>query len=155
MTLLKWVWAEDDQGHISPGAIYYALRVVMLILSFVLGDWAVYELVHSPRHRRQAVVLVASSYVTWTYQSHTFSNSIETILVAWSLVLLERIACEKVGSSAGVFALANADSLQNRSSVLSCGILSFIVIFGIFNRITFPAFLLIPGLPLLPHFLSR
>lgn len=63
----------------------------------MLEDWAIYELVQSPRHRSQAVILVASSYVTWTYQSHTFSNSFETLLVAWSLVLIERIAREKVG----------------------------------------------------------
>ncbi|ERF70072.1 hypothetical protein EPUS_00259 [Endocarpon pusillum Z07020] len=138
MTLLKWVWAQDDQQNLSPKAIYYLLRVVMFILSFVLEDWAIYELVHAPRHRRQAVILVASSYVTWTYQSHTFSNSIETLLVTWSLVLIERIVREK-----------------NSSSMLTCSILSLIIVFGIFNRITFPAFILIPGLQLLPHFLAR
>lgn len=68
----------------------------MFTLTFVLEDWAIYELVHSPRRRRQAVILVASAYPTWTYQSHTFSNSIETLLVAWSLVLIERIVREKV-----------------------------------------------------------
>lgn len=62
----------------------------MFALSFVLEDWAIHELVQSPRHRRVAVLLVASSYVTWTYQTHTFSNAIETIVVAWSLVLIER-----------------------------------------------------------------
>jgi phosphatidylinositol glycan class Z len=70
----------------------------MFILSFVLEDWAIFELVHSPRHRRTAVALVASSYVTWTFQTHTFSNSLETLLVAWSLVLIDRITVEKVGS---------------------------------------------------------
>jgi GPI mannosyltransferase 4 len=97
MTLLRWIWAEDDRGNVAPEAIYYALRVVMFTLSFVLEDWAIHELVHSPRHRRQAIILVASSYVTWTYQSHTFSNSTETPLVLWSLVLIERIVREKVG----------------------------------------------------------
>jgi GPI mannosyltransferase 4 len=109
MTLLKWIWVEDGGGGVAPKVIYYTLRVVMFILSFVLEDWAIYELVHSPRHRRQAVILVASSYVTWAYQSHTFSNSIETLLVAWSLVLIERIVHEKVGSSLGIYAPANAN----------------------------------------------
>lgn len=127
----------------------------MFILSFVLEDWAIHELLHSLRHRRQAVILVASSYVTWTYQSHTFSNSIETLLVAWSLVLIERIVREKVGFGTCFPILTMTKYLQNRSSVLSCGILSFIIVFGVFNRITFPAFILIPGLQLLPHFLSR
>lgn len=63
----------------------------MFLLSFVLEDWAVHELVPLPRHRRAAVVLVASSYVTWTHQTHTFSNSLETLLVAWGLVLINRI----------------------------------------------------------------
>ena len=97
MTLLKWMWAEDDTGLVSPEAIYYALRMVMFILSFVIEDWAIHEMVQSPLRRSQAVALVASSYVTWTFQSHTFSNSIETLLVAWSLVLIERIVREKVG----------------------------------------------------------
>ncbi len=97
MTLLKWIWAQDDQRNVSPKVIYYSLRVVMFILSFVLEDWAIYELVHAPRHRWQAIILAASSYVTWTYQSHTFSNSLETLLVLWSLVLIERIIREKVG----------------------------------------------------------
>jgi GPI mannosyltransferase 4 len=99
MTILTWVWAEDAKGTVSPDAIYYALRVVMFILSFVLEDWAIFELVHSPKHRNMAAALVASSYVTWTYQTHTFSNSLETLLVAWSLVLIDRITHEKVGST--------------------------------------------------------
>jgi len=99
MTLLHWVWTQDADGAVAPSTIYYVLRVVMFILSFVLEDWAIHELVHSPRHRRQAVILVASSYVTWTYQTHTFSNSIETLLVLWSLVLIERITSEKVSEA--------------------------------------------------------
>ena len=97
MTLLKWFWTEGVDGAATPPQlIFYVLRAGMFILSFVLEDWAVYELVPSSRHRRQAVVLVASSYVTWTYQTHTFSNSVETLLVAWSLVLIQRIVENKV-----------------------------------------------------------
>jgi phosphatidylinositol glycan class Z len=68
----------------------------MFTLSFVLEDWALQELVQSPRQRRVAIMLVASSYVTWTYQSHTFSNSIETLVVLWSLALIQRIIEDKV-----------------------------------------------------------
>ena len=76
--------------------IYYTLRLLMFILSFVLEDWAVHELLHVPRQRKLAAVLVASSYVTWTYQTHTFSNSVETLTVAWSLVMIQRILENKV-----------------------------------------------------------
>ena len=97
MTILTWIWAADSKGTVSPEAIYYALRMVMFILSLVIEDWAIYELVHSLHDRKIAVGLVASSYVTWTFQTHTFSNSLETLLVAWSLVLIDRIVHNKVG----------------------------------------------------------
>lgn len=97
MLLLKWLWiGNGHDGDIPPIAVFWTLRVLMFAVSFVLEDWALHELVQSPRHRRIAVMLVASSYVTWTYQTHTFSNSIETLAVAWSLVLIQRIVENKV-----------------------------------------------------------
>ncbi|KAK5664148.1 hypothetical protein OQA88_363 [Cercophora sp. LCS_1] len=136
MLLLRWLWiGNGNDGEIPPIAVFWALRVLMFIISFVLEDWAIYELVQSTRHRRVAVLLVASSYVTWTYQTHTFSNSVETLVVAWCLVLIERIV----------------ESPQ-RSSFLASTVLGFVAVFGVFNRITFPAFLLIPGLRLLPYY---
>lgn len=68
----------------------------MFVVNFVLEDWALHELVQSPRHRRLAIVLVASSYVTWSYQTHTFSNSVETMIVLWVLVMIQRLLEKKV-----------------------------------------------------------
>ncbi|CAL3965829.1 hypothetical protein PZA11_002674 [Diplocarpon coronariae] len=139
MLLLRWLWVgHGNYGEIPPIAVFWTLRVLMFALSFVLEDWALQELVQSPRHRRVAVLLVASSYVTWTYQTHTFSNSIETLALAWCLVLIHRIVESK-----------------QRSSAFAAAILAFVAVFGIFNRITFPAFLIIPGLRLIPHFIKR
>ncbi len=47
-------------------------------------------MVHEPV-RLQALLLVASSYVMHTYQLRPFSNSIEAILVALSLVLVRNL----------------------------------------------------------------
>ncbi|RVX69804.1 hypothetical protein B0A52_06449 [Exophiala mesophila] len=138
MTLLKWLWAEEEDGLVDPAVIYYTLRLVMFVLSFVLEDWAIHELVRSPSHRRSALLLVTSSYVTWTFQTHTFSNSVETLLVLWSLILIERIVSE-----------------DKRSAITASVVLGFLIVFGTFNRVTFPAFIVIPGIQLLPHFLNR
>jgi GPI mannosyltransferase 4 len=91
MVVLRWLWTGLGYDNVPPKVIFYTLRGIMFIMSFVLEDWAIHELVHSPRHRMVAITLIASSYVTWTYQTHTFSNSIETIVVLWSLVLIQRI----------------------------------------------------------------
>ncbi|KAH7074793.1 Alg9-like mannosyltransferase family-domain-containing protein [Paraphoma chrysanthemicola] len=134
MYTLRWL-SEGFGYEVSPSVVYWTLRVLMLTLSVVMEDWAVHELVESPRARRVAVPLVASSYVTWTFQTHTFSNSLETLLVSWSLVLVQRIVQDK-----------------KRSGILASSILGAMVVVGVFNRITFPAFLLLPALSLLPHF---
>ncbi|EPE09621.1 gpi mannosyltransferase 4 [Ophiostoma piceae UAMH 11346] len=139
MFLLRWLWiGNGGDGEIPPHVVFWVLRVLMFIMNFVLLDWAIYELVPAKRHRQTAVLLVASSYVTWTYQTHTFSNSVETLVVAWSLVLIERIVAGR-----------------DRSSFLAPTVLGIVVVFGIFNRITFPAFLIIPGIRLLPYFLKK
>ncbi len=92
MLLLHWIWAgAKDTGVVPPDVVFWTLRVLMFVLSFVLEDWAIHELVPSPRHRRWVMLLVASSYVTWTFQTHTFSNAVETLLVAWCLVLMQRL----------------------------------------------------------------
>ncbi|KAL0473031.1 GPI mannosyltransferase [Neurospora intermedia] len=136
MLLLRWLWiGNGNDGEIPPIAVFWTLRVLMFAISFVLEDWAIHELIPSPRHRRVAVLIVASSYVTWTFQTHTFSNSVETLVVAWCLVLIQRIV-----------------ENPNRSSFLASAVLGFVAVFGVFNRITFPAFVLIPGLQLLKYY---
>jgi phosphatidylinositol glycan class Z len=45
-----------------------------------------------------------------------------------------------------------ANAVQKRSGVLASSLLGFLVVAGVFNRITFPAFLVVPSLSLLPHF---
>ena len=101
MYILRWLWEGFGYDEVAPSVVYWTLRVLMLALSVVLEDWAIQELVQSPRARSVAVPLVASSYVTWTFQTHTFSNSLETLLVSWSLVLIQRIVEDKVCSERG------------------------------------------------------
>ncbi|KAK5167374.1 alpha 1,2 mannosyltransferase [Saxophila tyrrhenica] len=138
LTLLKWIWEGLGYGNVQPMLAFYALRIFMFILSFVLEDWALHELIPSPRDRTRAIALVASSYVTWTFQMHTFSNSIETLLVLWCIVLMRRIR----------------EHPESTMASACCG-LAFMGVLGVFNRITFPAFILVPALQLIPHLFTR
>ncbi|KAG9995929.1 GPI mannosyltransferase 4, partial [Aureobasidium melanogenum] len=138
LTLLKWICDGIGYHNISPATVYYTLRALMFVLSFVLEDWALDELIHVPKERRVAQMLVASSYVTWTFQNHTFSNSVETLIVLWCLVLINRIKEDK-----------------SHTRVLPSALLAFLCVLGTFNRITFPPFIMIPLLQLIPHFRHR
>lgn len=100
LTCLKWLWGEFSDGDTPPPEIVYrVVRGTFFLMTFVLEDWAVLEIAPSHRRKRQAMLLVASSYVTWVYQSHSFSNSSETLLVLWALVLMRRIRDNKVSSN--------------------------------------------------------
>jgi phosphatidylinositol glycan class Z len=138
LTILKWLWEGLGYGEVPPTVAFYTLRLMMFLLSFVLQDWAVHELIPASRDRRVAITLIASSYVTWTFQTHTFSNSIETLVVLWCLVLINRIRDDK-------------DHVQ----IGACIALAFLGVLGVFNRITFPAFLVVPSIQLVPHILHK
>ncbi|KAK6330716.1 alpha 1,2 mannosyltransferase [Orbilia javanica] len=131
MTLLQWI----GNGHPSPTMVFYATRALFYFFSMVYEDWALLEL-GSATVPNGGLLLTASSWVTWSIQTRTFSNSVETVVLLWSLVFLRRIVDAK------------APSIRN------CVVLGLFTVFGTFNRITFPAFLILPGLSLLRHFLA-
>ncbi|GAB7362381.1 hypothetical protein MBLNU230_g2706t1 [Neophaeotheca triangularis] len=139
ITVLKWIWEGlGYEGTVPPIVAFYVLRFYMFVLSFVLEDWALHELIPDRREWRQAALLVSSSYVTWTFQTHTFSNSIETLIVLWALVLIARLRDD-----------------EQHTQVTACIVLAFLMVLGVFNRITFPVYLVLPVLDLIPHLLSK
>jgi phosphatidylinositol glycan class Z len=48
--------------------------------------------------------------------------------------------------------MIEADSRQEHSGAFACGVLAFLVTLGVFNRITFPAYIIVPAFQLLRHF---
>lgn len=128
MLLLRWLWiGNGNDGEITPIVVFWTLRVLMFLISFVLEDWALHELIPSPRHRRVAVLLVASSYVTWTYQTHTFSNSVETLVVAWSMVLIQRIVDTRVSTIPALSAAASNMHILTRGAPMIATVLSLVL----------------------------
>jgi len=112
--------------------------MVAILSTFFLTrlDWAVYRLAKES-HRRSALLLYSSSYVTWTFQTHTFSNSIESVLVSCSLVTILIFKHTRTIVSQSAFALGVLGSL------------------GVFFRITFPAFLFPAVVSCIPDLLRR
>ncbi|EWC47795.1 hypothetical protein DRE_02995 [Drechslerella stenobrocha 248] len=131
MTVLQWIANADP----SPMVLFYAVRLLFYFFSMVYEDWALLEL-GSATMPSVGLLLTASSWVTWSIQTRSFSNSVETVVLLWSLVFMQRIVASK-GPSV-------------RNSIM----LAVFVVFGTFNRITFPAFLFIPGISLLRHFVK-
>jgi phosphatidylinositol glycan class Z len=140
MTLTKWILEGLGYGPpwLTPKVYFYGIRLLMFNLSFVLGDWAIHELIARPHDRRVAIIAVSSSFVTWTFQTHTFSNSIESLVVLWTIVLAVRLRDHR-----------------RRISARSCVVLAFLLVLGVFNRITFPAFVILPLVQVIPSLLAQ
>ncbi|EJF59887.1 hypothetical protein DICSQDRAFT_181664 [Dichomitus squalens LYAD-421 SS1] len=124
----KMVEALSRGGPPSPRAVFAAERLSLLSLSFLL-DYAIYHLIH-PSSRPFALVLLGSSYVMHTYQVRPFSNSIESILVALSLLLLRKLLLDE------------STRTPTKTGSGSLALLAFVTVSGLFTRITFVAFFL-------------
>jgi GPI mannosyltransferase 4 len=136
MSFLKILF-ESRLKSVDPITVFYALRVVFAVGTWTLSDMAIDRLSATKQDRIKGLLFVATSYVTWTYQSHTFSNSVETVVLLWCLVIIYELTVKR----------SNAMS-RHWDTALLAGL----IVFGIFNRVTFPAFLILPGFHLLKHF---
>lgn len=138
MTFIQALLGE--MRTVDPITVFYALRITFALGTWILGDMAIDRLSRSKQDRIKGLVFAATSYVTWTFQSHTFSNSIETIVLMWCLVIIHEFKYSKISVIGKHFDSA---------------LLAILITFGIFNRVTFPAFLVLPSIYLLEFFVKN
>lgn len=126
-------------GHSSdPLHVLYGFHVILALLTWILEDMAVDRLSRSHNDKLRALMFVSTSYVTWTWQARTLSNSLETILVLWYLVIIHEL---------------DKGSIVDRS--WDCFLLGAIASMGMWNRPTFIAFVALPSLLALGRFFLR
>ncbi|AAS53766.2 AFR395Cp [Eremothecium gossypii ATCC 10895] len=118
----------------GPRVVLGLLRIQGYFLYVSLTRVAV-ELVGRTKLRRSmAAFLLSTTYVVGAFQSHTFSNSIETLLAVAAVGLLEVVI---------------ADGRAGHRHVRISGVLGFLIALGLFNRVTFAGYL---GLPCIVAF---
>lgn len=123
--LIKWLGLE-----LTPLQIWYLVRLQNTILGWLITDACIYKLMPTKPERIKAVLFILTSYITLTYQSHLFSNSVETILLLMCVTLIDDLR------------YCTNHKLESKLNLFYLGIISSI---GIFNRVTFPAFLVLPS----------
>ena len=92
--------------------------------------------VTSKPERIKAIFFTLTSYITLVYQNHLFSNSIETLLLLVTILLIDDLRYVQESKDQDV------QNLNKNKNLFYTGVL---ISLGIFNRITFPAFLILPG----------
>lgn len=124
-------------------------------------DWSIVNMARQIRRSPSiALLLVASSYVTLAYHTHPFSNTVETLVLALSAVVLGKIIQQHEASTtlpsttlsktttsfhpsstSASSALPSAGSYQPRPSPIHLTfLLGVLFAIGTFTRITFAVF---------------
>lgn len=116
---------------LDPLKIWYLVRLQLVILNWVVTDLCLYHLLPTKPERVKATFFTLTSYITLVYQSHCFSNSIETPLVLLVVLLINDLR----------FDTETGKSTCDYKRLFFMGALISV---GIFNRITFPAFIIFP-----------
>lgn len=81
----------------NPISILYLMRLQNYLMIILCGNYIIPKLIRGDTKAVQSIkkFLFLTSYVTWTYQTHTFSNSVETLILMKTLTVMESIADEK------------------------------------------------------------
>lgn len=137
------IWFGTKVG-LDPFQIYLLVRIQLTIVSWIITDWCLYRLAPLKHERIKATLFTMTSYLTLVHQTHTFSNSMETCLLLPTLYIVNDIRSYLERNTPG----------QSYSVVKLCA-LGALISLGVFNRITFPAWILIPSFFLLKFFLKH
>ncbi|CAG8471555.1 3280_t:CDS:10 [Acaulospora morrowiae] len=148
-TLNAWDPRFDFSDVISSRSIFLTERLSFFCLSFVI-DYTAYTIANSyyPRNTFRSLLVFASSYVLLIFHTRSFSNAVESIILALCIVVYVK------GSTPSV---PHKRKQDDRSSVPErfCSTYAFILgslaALGCFTRITFILYAFPLGLAFLHH----
>lgn len=125
---------------ISPKGIWYLARLQLIVFSWITTDMCLYRILPTKPERIKATFFTLTSYISLVFQSHCFSNSLETPLLLICLYIISDFR----------FDLEVRDvKVRDSKKLFYLGVLLAV---GIFNRITFVGFLIAPSWFLLKYF---
>ncbi|KAI3404729.2 SMP3 [Candida oxycetoniae] len=137
--LVKYLGLE-----LTPIQIWYLLRLQMCILSWLVTDLCLYWMLPSKQERIKAIFFTSTSFVTLVFQNHLFSNSVETLVVLVAIYIIDDLRF-----------IQESKSLLHVDKSKSIFLLGAVLSFGVFTRVTFPAFLLFPSWYLITYLASH
>lgn len=122
--------------QLSPVVIWYLVRLQFMVVTWIVTDICLFKMLPTKQERTKAIFFVLTSYVTHVYQSHTFSNSVETWLVMVVILTIDSLRYNQE---------SNRPELTSRSEHTHMFTIGLIIAIGIFNRVTMPAFIIFPS----------
>lgn len=121
--------------QLLPLQTWYLARLELMAISWIVTDWCLYRMLPTKQERIKSIFFCLTSYISLVFQSHTFSNSMETVLVVLCVYMINELR----------FLLHLLEATYKKSEILVLGLaIGACFSLGIFNRVTFPAFFIFP-----------
>ena len=121
------VWHSQDVK-----TLFLFIRLQNFTISFFTSMFLKSYIMPTPiKERSKMNLYLITSYVAWTFQKHSFSNSIETVILLMTIATF-------------AFQLQSAEKSHYMITIVQ----GLLITLGIFNRMTFPAFILFPSIKL-------
>ncbi|KAF9102402.1 hypothetical protein BGX29_004632 [Mortierella sp. GBA35] len=119
MLLKAWVGTDPDH-FVTSRSLFITQRLAFVLISLII-DWSIVKMARQIRRSPSiALLLVSTSYVTLAYHTHPFSNTVETLLLALSAVVLGKIIQEHdVSTTVSPTASAKAASTAHMGPYIS------------------------------------
>lgn len=130
------VMALASKFGLLPIQMWYLARLQLMVVSWIITDWCLYRMLPTKQERIKAIFFTLTSYVSLVYQCHTFSNSVETVLVVLTVYMLNELRF--------LSTVSDKDYQFREVATLGLGI-GICGAVGVFNRVTFPAFFVFPA----------
>lgn len=110
-----------------PVQTWYVVRLQFALVLWLVTDWCLHRMLPTKQERFKAVFFVATSYVSLVHQLHCFSNSIETVYVVVAVYVINELR-------------SGAPHVRRLGAVLGT-----VAALGLFNRVTFPVYCVLPA----------
>ncbi|SCU95228.1 LADA_0G14378g1_1 [Lachancea dasiensis] len=125
----RMFWGTSASSGI---ALMYLVRLQNYVVFTCIYKLALQFLLRSKLDRAKANFYISTSYIAWTYQTHSFSNSMETCVLLTVLSLFQVLTLDS----------RNPKYNHYKTSIF----MAIAIAFGLFNRITFAGFIALPAL---------
>lgn len=144
--LLIFYYPIVKVGHylaLDTLTIYFLVRLHLAFWSWIIIDWCLYRIMPVKQERMKALFFTATGWANLVMQSHTFSNSLETLILLPVIYLLNDIR-EHVELQKEKETDKNKNTKKGYHN-LKLLMLGTLISLGFFNRVTFIAWIILPG----------
>ncbi|GME81020.1 unnamed protein product [Ambrosiozyma monospora] len=128
-----------ERLQLPPLTVYYIVKLGLCLMTWFVYDYCLFKIMPVKQERVKALFFATTSFLTMVHQAHSFSNAIESCLVVLAVWIIGDMRSHLELTSQEQKLLGHGFSLSKLI------LLGAVMAIGVFNRVTFPVWFILPG----------